>query len=430
MHVDVTPSRIAPIFLAFALAACATHLQVRPDMPEAGAKLPLKVALVVPWQLAENVDDLGKFDQISGSFKVDTGTRVLPAVKAVLNSVFESVEQVPDVDHAGSAEVVCVLKQLRLFHPSMRPADYELRFDLRVQCKKPDGTPIIDASYAEFLKAVPGKQPGEAVQTPIEQTMSAVLARLAGDLRTSLGAPAVAVAVAAVADAGVEPVVVATSDGGTDQQMAAVAPPPPPPPPRPRQVVPATDFPEFPPPPPPPGSTDADGGTELVVAAPIADAGTAVVAAAAPVDAGIAAVASSSASVPLEVSKPAAKRGPNGVLMALGLVLFAGGYATPPMVMNVLNLPGGTSNHAWIPFAGALLASTQNPFLSQDQFALALTIAGTAAQGLGAILAIIGAASGGGGGEAPKHASLMLEGDGWALLPGVGPTGICVTLRH
>src|SRR5436190_348855 len=114
----VATLRISLIMSALALASgCTTHLRPKPDVPADGPKLQLKAALVVPPGLEQNVDDLGGFNGISGSYAVDTGQSLLPAVQEVFARLFQSVNLVNKVDQAGSADVVIVVKTLKMVHP-------------------------------------------------------------------------------------------------------------------------------------------------------------------------------------------------------------------------------------------------------------------------------------------------------------------------
>ncbi len=187
MHADVSALR-SMLFGAAALlvtSGCTAHLRPKPELPPVkGGKLKLRAALVVPEAMEKKSDDLGKFDGL-GSFAVDTGEAVLPAVKGVFGETFETVEVVRTPEAAKLADVVVNLKTLKLVHPN----GYQLRFDLRTIVTKQNGDSVIDASYAEVFDGLKKPAATDALVTPTEKTVSEVLARLSADLRGALGAP-------------------------------------------------------------------------------------------------------------------------------------------------------------------------------------------------------------------------------------------------
>lgn len=400
MHVDVRALLFSS--LAFALlSGCSAHL--RPKLEVATGtkeKLKLRAALVVPQAMEKKSDDIGSFDGL-GAFTVDTSDSVLPAVKEVLKNTFEAVDVVRAVDLAPNADVVLVLKTMKVVHPSGRSSDFQLRFDLRATVLKQDGVQVIDAAYNEPIDGQKKAAAQEALGAPSEKTMMATLARLESDLRLALGPPPSELPPAealAAADAGVP-----------------------------------GDFSDYPPAP------VAVAPAPVVVAEAGADAGTPVDA----IDAGVTVVAEAPAPAPAPAPEPVvavveapppppAPKSKAGrvVLGTMGALLFAGGYAAPPLTMMLLNQPFATNELAWVPLAGPLLSLMTNPFLSQDLQAMILTVAGTAGQVVGLALMVAAIASGGSSTGPPKKAALAIEGKGWALTPVISPGGVGLVLVH
>jgi len=377
MQLTVAAPLMRAIFFGLlALAAgCTAHLRPHPDVRISAEPLALKAVLVVPPELNQSVDSVGGFDGISGSYAFDTGELLVPAVKDVAKRVFASVEVVPNASAAPKADVVIILKRLKLVHPR---SDLTLRFDFSAKVENAEGIQILDAVYNDELKAVVAREPSDAITSPVEKAIAATLERLAADLRASTVAlvpPPVAPAPAVIAADGApapEPAAVATADGA-----AAPAPP--------VARPPVEDFSEFPPPPPPPGGVSEQPVVAAAAPPPAAEP--------APAPAPVA--AAPAPAVTVEKTQPTGGGGKRAVLISTGLILFAGGYATIPALMNLQNWPGGMSELVFIPFAGPLLTTLQNPYLSQDTTALAVTIACTAAQVAGLVFTIAGIASGG-----------------------------------
>lgn len=355
MHADVSAIRSILLGAAALLvtSGCTAHLRPKPELPPVkGGKLKLRAALVIPEAMEKKTDDLGKFDGL-GSFAVDTGESVLPAVKGIVGETFETVDVVRTPEAAKLADVVVNLKTLKLVHSN----GYQLRFDLRTIVTKQNGDSVIDASYAEVFDGQKKPAATDALVTPTEKTVSDVLARLSADLRGALGAP-------------------------TGDEVA--------------------DFSDYPPPPP----------AEVAAApAPVVAEEPPAPAAATPVDNVVVAPA------PAPV-RPKSNAG-RIALATGGALLFAAGYAAPPLAAMLFNLPGNTEL-SWIPVAGPLLAQFSNPFLSQDPQALIFSIAGTAGQVVGLAMLVAGIASGGGS-AAPAKVT---------VLPTIAPGGVGLVVVH
>ncbi len=385
-------SRNLLIFLAVAVTSgCTAHLKPKIELPSARPeKLKLRAALVVPEVMDKKSDDIGSFDGL-GSYAVDTGESVLPALKDMLRDTFDAVDVVRKPDLAPNADVILQVKALKVVHPSGRPNDFQLRFDLRTTVTKQDGVQVVDASYTEPIDGQKKPAVGDAIMTPTEKTISATLAKLSSQLRSSLGPPVPELPLPAEA--------LAASPG-----------------------APKDDFSDFPPPPPPPVAAAE------TTAPPVAQAPPPV---AAPVS------ERPLANEPLVATKvaPPAQKGGFGrvALMTAGALAFAGAYLAPPLMMTTRNLPGGNQELFWVPIAGSLMATQWNPYTSQDQLTLALSIASTAGQVVGLALIVAGVAAGGGSGSnalVSKQAALPIAGNGWSLTPTLTPNGVGVLVLH
>jgi len=391
----VLTSRIPLIFLAVALTSgCAAHLRPKIELPQARPeKLKMRAALVVPEGMDQKTDDIGSFDGL-GSYAVDTGQSVLPALKDMLRDTFDVVDVVKKADLAPNADVILHVKALKVVHPSGRPNDFKLRFDLRTTVTKQDGVQVVDASYTEEIEGQKKPAVGDAIMTPTEKTISSTLAKLSTQLRRSLGPPEPELPLPAEA--------LAASPGS-----------------------PKDDFSDFPPPPPPPVQT-AETSPPPAAQAP----------AAAPAPAPVS--ERPLANEPLVVSKPQPAPQKGGgfgrvALTSLGVLAFVGSYLAPPLLLTTRNFPGGNSELSWVPIAGPLMATQWNPYLSTDPTTFALSIAAGVGQVVGLALVVAGVMVGTGGGSqgiAAKQASLPIAGNGWALTPTLTPNGVGVLLVH
>ena len=301
----------------------------------------MRAAVVMSDELSLQQDSLGSIAGLgSGKWVMDTGHGVAPAIVETARRVFSSVTVVPSVSEAGNADIVLVPSQVALSHPAGRN-EYAVRFEMKAVAQKPNGKVGFEQLYSEEASGserVAQNQGAaaahEVLATPAERAIATVLTKLATDLRVRLGEP------------------------GAEAAMAV------------------NDFPT--PLPPPPLPTPAPAPIPTRAPAPVVrdDAPRQVIAPS------------------LEVHDAPSESGRRTPLVIAGAATFLAGYATPIVISAVV--PGGdlSMGLSFIPLAGPILGTVNNPYLSSDVLAWTLAIASTAVQATGIGLLIGGLVSG------------------------------------
>ena len=178
-----------PLLLVFA-TGCSWRLLPRPGPPRLQAEpLPLRAALVVPPELEERVDPIGRFFSLGivHHWSSRTGEGLVPALEETAAMAFEQVERVRTPAQARDVDVVLLPEVLELRH--VGDWGYTFRFRMRARVTDAWGNALLDRVYeahGEGSRAAAfwggALLADEVLMGGVNQAMNRVLLELAADL--------------------------------------------------------------------------------------------------------------------------------------------------------------------------------------------------------------------------------------------------------